>query len=232
MSRDQTLSFTAVEVSRILLGLGGEFCSRAEFCSGLRRIRVGGAECKFQIPWLFSLLGNVVLSRMQIPNSRDCARRECRAESRDFDKHELTVKIPQKILLSRGEYRIMTDQNHKRNLTLFRFCLQRRMQIHGRSESQKRSEFSIPRVKPLPLRSPDAASPRPPAARAAPSPPAPASPSPWCCPSPRRCSPPPPSHACHASPNLPSPRAGGPRAGGASCAGWKPLPRAGGPCAQ
>ena len=123
MSRDQTLSFTAVEVSRILLGLGGEFCSRAEFCSGLRRIRVGGAECKFQIPWLFSLLGNVVLSRMQIPNSRDCARRECRAESRDFDKHELTVKIPQKILLSRGEYRIMTDQNHKRNLSPKGLCL-------------------------------------------------------------------------------------------------------------
>ena len=65
-------------------------------------------------------------------------------KSYDFDIPQIGVKIPQKILLSRGECKFMTDQNHKKNLTLFRFCLQRRMQIHGRSESQKRSEFSIP----------------------------------------------------------------------------------------
>ena len=37
MSRAQILSFTAVGASRILLSLGGEFCSRSEFCSGLKK---------------------------------------------------------------------------------------------------------------------------------------------------------------------------------------------------
>ena len=48
MSRAQILSFTAAEASRVLLGARSRILTPAEFCSGLRRIRVGGA--RIQIP--------------------------------------------------------------------------------------------------------------------------------------------------------------------------------------
>ena len=48
MRRAQILSFTAAEASRILLGARSRILTPPEFCSGLRRIRVGGA--RIQIP--------------------------------------------------------------------------------------------------------------------------------------------------------------------------------------
>ena len=44
MRRAQILSFTAAEASRILLGARSRILTPAEFCSGLRRIRVGGTR--------------------------------------------------------------------------------------------------------------------------------------------------------------------------------------------
>ena len=91
--------------------------TRAEFCSGLRRIRVGGT--RMQIPKSKASSAPAGRGSAQNPESysSDCARRESRAESRDFGTPISDFWYADNFDFSRGECRIMADHNHKNKMS-------------------------------------------------------------------------------------------------------------------